>query len=200
VVRDRGEGMWPEDMSWDDAIGVVCGRKSWWYEMGIRCWVSDYRVYLMRMTRDGWPLETSCLDVFYDEPRHVIPLVEGEARNMLRRRADRNVEGEAKAALKAGAFETAHKALWSYMTDCAWDDGSPREPASLLIFMQDGQMKGMLRDKAEGLCLWASASGIAELLGLLDIMIEDPETVWRVDRQQPGQAAKRRPGGGRRSG
>jgi len=187
-----------ERMSWHDVKKVVTSPTTWWYQRGVSTYVDGHLVWLMRVTRAGWPLETVCINMSHCDPDHMIPLIEGEVGIMLRKRADRRVEGETQSGLKAGPFELAHKDLWAYLTDTAYEDGSPREPSSLLVFVQDGQLKGMLRDKAEGLCLWGTANSLADLLALLDVMVADPESVWRVDRQQPGQAAKRRPGGGRR--
>ena len=82
--------------------------------------------------------------------------------------------------------------LHSYMTQTTWEDGSRRETAGLLVFAQDGMLKGMLRDKDTGLCLWCAACGLLPLLDAMEGLLCDPKADWRVDRQTEGAKASRK--------
>lgn len=85
----------------------------------------------------------------------------------------------------------AYPVLWSFLTDRTWDDGSPREPGSMLLFEQDGMMKSMLRDRNDSTCLWVAARGLTLLLGTLEASLCDPGADWRLDRKGPGDSARR---------
>lgn len=170
----------------------------WWKELGIRGWVAQEYVYLTRYTRSGYPLESAVVDTMWADRDGVQALIEGECIAMLRRRAERVVVGDERSSVQPDDWATLHPVLWEHLTAAKWEDGSPREPSSLMIFAQDGLLKGMLRDKAEGLCLWATARNVGELLSMMETMAGDPATEWRVDRQAPGQQARRRPKGGGR--
>jgi hypothetical protein len=88
-------------------------------------------------------------------------------------------------------FASVYPVLWSYLSQCQWEDGTARDTSSLLIFAQDGILKAMLRDRDAGLCLWGSAPTVGGLFEVLEGMLSDPKADWRQDRQQPGQTAKR---------
>jgi hypothetical protein len=86
--------------------------------------------------------------------------------------------------------------LWEYLTTTTYDDGSPREPSTLLVFLQEGSLKGMIRDKDGDRCLWAAARSLVGLLDALDGALGDPQADWRPDRKAAGQPAPR----GKRAG
>jgi len=88
-------------------------------------------------------------------------------------------------------FAKKHPLLWSYLTQTAWEDGTARLTSSLLIFSDDGTLKGMLRDREAGLCLWVAGATFGGLLEALEGSLGDPRADWRQDRQQAGQTAKR---------
>lgn len=111
---------------------------------------------------------------------------------MLRKPSERRVQGQQVGSVERDEIATLCPTLWEYMTATTWDDGSARLPSSLLLFAQDGMLKGMLRDRDAGLCLWVAGSSISGLLGVLEAALLDPQTEWRVDRQQPGQTASRK--------
>lgn len=85
-----------------------------------------------------------------------------------------------------GLFPT----LWDYMTQDRWDDGSPRETASLLIFTQDGMLKAMLRDRENGQCLWTAGVSVATVMFQLDAALNDPNADWKADRAERPVPAK----------
>lgn len=106
--------------------------------------------------------------------------------------------GGPQPAMRDSVTQSLYPTLWMYLTDTKWDDGSPREPASLLVFMQDGVLKGMLKDKNALACLWVASSTLGGLLAALEASLNDPSAEWRADRQGTAAAAKRikRTGGG----
>jgi hypothetical protein len=170
----------------------VQNRRAWWASHGIAGWVRGETVHLVRFTRPGYPLESAEVDVFWCNREQAAALVEGEAMTMLRKREERKVLGEETTGLRDPEWSVNYPSLWEQLTATRYPDGSAREPGSLLLFVQDGQIKAMLRDKDQGLCLWATAKGASQVLSLLETMVSDEDTDWREDRQAPGQQARRK--------
>lgn len=175
---------------------LVHGTQSWWYQRGVRGWVAGDRVYLFRLGWTGIPVESVVLNVLWCDRHQVRALIEGEAMSMLRKREERKVMGEALELLADLEAEKRWPALWEHLTAGTYPDGSKRERSSLTVFYQDGSIRGMLRDKDQKLCLWATCKSLFGLLDALEAGANDPDAEWRDDRQAPGQQAHRRPNGG----
>jgi hypothetical protein len=110
----------------------------------------------------------------------------------LLRKADMDGRGGgAPKPLTDPAFAGEYPLLWSYLTQNKWEDGTPRQTASILIFSDDGILKGMLRDREAGLCLWVAGATMDGLFVALEGSVGDPRADWRQDRQMAGQTAKR---------
>lgn len=90
-------------------------------------------------------------------------------------------------------FAGDYPLLWSYLTQNKWEDGTARQTASLLVFSDDGVLKGMLRDREAGLCLWVAGATVSGLFEAIEGSLGDPRADWRQDRQMAGQTAKRVP-------
>jgi hypothetical protein len=119
-------------------------------------------------------------------------LIEDYAMSLLRK-ADRPAPDTVPmCTLVDPGFASKRPMLWHYLTQSVWDDGSPRQTSSLLIFFQDGHLKGMLRDRDAGLCLWAAASGVTQLLDAFETLLVTPGIDWKVDRQQGTQQQAKR--------
>jgi len=91
------------------------------------------------------------------------------------------------------SFEKHFPHLWDYLTQTAWEDGTPRELSSIMIIPEPGIIRLMLRDKATGLVCWVAAPDFTSMFAVLDAAVGDPGHEWRRDRQHPGQVAKRAP-------
>lgn len=83
------------------------------------------------------------------------------------------------------AFASRCPALWEYLTLTAWDDGSPRDPATLLIFVDSGVLKCCLSDKANSRVAFLSASTLEQLLSGLEDGLVRSTLDWRVRRDHP---------------
>jgi len=110
----------------------------------------------------------------------------------LLRKGDSEGRGPAKVRpLTDPAFANPYPILWSYLTQMKWEDGSPRQTSSLLIFADDGVLKAMLRDREVGLCLWVAGATVQGLWDALEGALTDPRADWRADRKFEGDPAKR---------
>lgn len=111
---------------------------------------------------------------------------------MLLRKGDKRVGGEALANTAVDdPLRVAYPVLWAFLTQHKWEDDSPRDPGSMLVFVQDSMLKAMLRDRNDGTCLWVAAGSLQGLLDAVEGSLMDPGADWRLDRQRPGDQAKR---------
>ena len=88
-------------------------------------------------------------------------------------------------------FRIKFPRTWDYLTQDKWEDGSPRQLATVSIFPDGGMFKIMLKDANFGLLLFASADNLTDLWASLEARLIDPGADWRVDRKAKGDQAKR---------
>lgn len=173
-------------------LHTVNGRRStapWWKHFG---WVvvwDRWRVYGWRQWRAGnvsrpfsFPHRgRSYLDMLRDIERVIEVLTKSTAPR---------VDGAA-VAVSDPALSKKYPMLAAHLTQATWEDGSPRQVSTMSIFTGDGAWKACLRDRERGLCLWVAATAFERLPGALETALGDENTVWRADRQQPGDVASR---------
>lgn len=94
-------------------------------------------------------------------------------------------------------FEQQYPTLAEYLFCTCYDDDpkQPRVTSTLLVFGGDGCVKGCLRDRAEGVCAWAAATSVSELLAVLERELAADTCVWRLDRLSGAPEATRKPRG-----
>lgn len=86
--------------------------------------------------------------------------------------------------LDAG-FVSHWPALFEYLTLLSWDDGSAREPATLLVFVDEGRWKACLNDKANARVGWRSADSFAGLLDVVEAGLAGGSMDWRRAKAPP---------------
>lgn len=176
---------------------VVSGRRytarprGWWVQMGVRVVLLRDVVHGVRFSWSGSPLGWERRHVAGLRGMELLHVVSELAMSLLRKGDSRRVQGGATTGMEADELASRFPVLWSYLTQTAWEDGQARQTSNLLIFCQDGILKGMLRDRDAGFCLWTAAGSLGALLDVMEASLLDPNTEWRVDRQAQGQQAKR---------
>jgi hypothetical protein len=70
-----------------------------------------------------------------------------------------------------------------------WPDGSQRVPGSLVLFVEQGRLKGCLSDKDQGLVLFVTGCGLLDLMDGLEATLEGGNGDWRPTRS--ARAGKR---------
>jgi hypothetical protein len=123
--------------------------------------------------------------------RDLLNLVSEVAMGLLRKGEQRRVGGASGSLIEPDEMSARFPVLWSHLTQTEWAKDEPRETSSLLVFLQDGMLKGMIRDREAGLCLWMASGSLGGLLDALEAGLCDPQAEWRVDRQAEGAKAKR---------
>lgn len=69
--------------------------------------------------------------------------------------------------------------LSEYLCCTSWDDGKPRQVATLLIVTECGAWKACLNDRAQARSLWVSAEGFDSLLWAVETALGSPAPGWR---------------------
>lgn len=167
-------------------------RKTWWYEKGIRTCVYQGVAHLHRSCRYGPPIAATAVSLLAGDWAASLVLVESAAECLLMKKIERKVSGGTDTPMRDPSMEKVCPTLWQFLTDRTYDDGSKREPGSLLAFCQDGVIKLMLRDRDAGLCLWIASRTLSDAFKAAEGGLTNPDAEWRVDRQQEGQQASRR--------
>jgi len=80
------------------------------------------------------------------------------------------------------------EALCEYLSLSKWEDGKPRETATISISVDDGRLKGCLNDRANQRSAWFSGATLGALLCNMDESLRTGEVGWR--RNQWGKGRK----------
>lgn len=76
-------------------------------------------------------------------------------------------------------------ALWEYVTEDAWEDGTARETATLLIFYEEGCLKACLNDRSGQRSAFWSNRSLAGLLACVEADLQAGAVEWRTKRSGP---------------
>lgn len=88
-------------------------------------------------------------------------------------------------------FKRRFPTLLEYLTQTTWDDGSPRQTSTLLIFVDDGVLKACLNDRACERALWVASGTLSGAIAELDESLADPHAPWRASRPGKGRGKSR---------
>lgn len=83
----------------------------------------------------------------------------------------------------SGILSELTPTLLEYLRDEQYADGTPRERATLTVFVEGGLCKVCLNDRQEGATAWASAGSLEDVLSLLEDRLAKGSAEWR--RSQP---------------
>lgn len=103
--------------------------------------------------------------------------------NMLKKPSGDGAQGKSRPSLGDPAFQQQWPLLWSHLTQTTWEDGSPRQTSTMLVFAQEGVLKCMLRDVEAAQVLWTAGNGFTALLHAVEGQLESPDADWRTDRR-----------------
>jgi hypothetical protein len=79
--------------------------------------------------------------------------------------------------------------VWAMMVDEAWDDGTARERATLLVLMDGAMVKLWLNDRALGRSCWVSGESLELALNALEDGLFGGSVAWRMTG--PAKARKK---------
>lgn len=86
----------------------------------------------------------------------------------------------------------SYPALFAFLTEATWEDGTPRETGTVMLLCGDGLLKAWLHDRnGGGSSAWAAGEALEDVFASADDMIASGSGEWRPDRAKAGA---RRPG------
>lgn len=77
------------------------------------------------------------------------------------------------------SFARAYPTIADYLCSVRWEDGSPRVPSTLSVFVQDGSIKVSVNDKDQDRGLYVSAESLEEALALAERALQLDNPPWR---------------------
>lgn len=80
-------------------------------------------------------------------------------------------------------FRREYPLLTAYLEDDTWDDGATRETSTLLVFVENGVLKGCFNDRAMSRSVFVSSGSLAGLLEALECGLQDNSLDWRAKQQ-----------------
>lgn len=72
--------------------------------------------------------------------------------------------------------------LIEYLTRTSYDDGSPRQTSTVMVFIDQGHVKACLNDRDAGRAGWMSADALGSVLDELERALADDSIDWRASR------------------
>lgn len=101
------------------------------------------------------------------------------------------IDGPVPPGLVFGDWSVQYPALIEYLTLTQWENGKPRQTATLMLFVEDGRVKLRFCDRAKARTLWMSSESLDSLLEALERHLRDGTGDWRKDRPwNPGNGRK----------
>lgn len=100
-----------------------------------------------------------------------------------RRKGSPSDEGPNLGCVLPCAFGEDYPTLWAFLTEVEYDDGSTREPGTVLVCVGEGRARLWLHDKDEGCSAWVSASSISDALASAERGLHNNSLEWRADRK-----------------
>lgn len=76
-------------------------------------------------------------------------------------------------------FKSEFPEIHDYMTVEEYEDGSPRQTASLIIFYDAGALKACFNDRDTSRVVFATGGSFSGLLASLEAMLASGEVEWR---------------------
>lgn len=95
------------------------------------------------------------------------------------KRPDGSRPGGAVPRASALGLEESYPTLAEYLCDTAWEDGKPREVATLLVVTELGAWKACVNDRACARSLWVSAESFAGVLEATEAALCSLSPGWR---------------------
>lgn len=98
------------------------------------------------------------------------------------RRIDRTNGSSGATPAEDVEFGKLYPTLAEYLTAVRWDDGKPREVATMLLVTELGMWKACLNDRANNRSAWFTGVSVSDLLETIDNALEAESAGWRVNK------------------
>jgi hypothetical protein len=88
-------------------------------------------------------------------------------------------------------FRRVYPALWEYLSCDKWEDGTVRETATLLFFVDQERLSVCLTDRSGDRVAFNSGTTWGGLLAELEANLEDDSLEWRPRKHGSGGKSRR---------
>lgn len=102
--------------------------------------------------------------------------------SFLKRVAEADSAKRQQASKVAATWLSQFPALGEYLTMTKYPDGGQRQTATVLIFCEEGQWKGCLRDRDTSRTLWVTSGSPPEVLSDLEAALQSDTAEWRKEK------------------
>jgi len=89
------------------------------------------------------------------------------------------------------AFQTRFPALVEYLTVDKWDDGKPRETATISLFIDAGALKACFNDRALSRNAFVTGDSVEGILDALEAGLVNETLDWRMKKPFQAKGGKR---------
>lgn len=96
-------------------------------------------------------------------------------------------------AADLGEWGKKYPSVAAFLSDSTWEDGTTREPGTLLLFWEDGLWKGCLHDRTAAMQTFLSALTPSGLLETAEKGLRGDSLEWR--KKRPWGSGKGKKGG-----
>lgn len=86
-------------------------------------------------------------------------------------------------------MQDRYPSTWAYLADTRYEDGEPRETATLMLLAEQGVVKACLNDRDNSRSAWVSGRSVEEALAALEAGLAEGRTEWRG--RPPGRGTGR---------
>lgn len=101
--------------------------------------------------------------------------------------------GGVPASAAEGMLPKSYPTLFAMLSDSSYEDGSARQTATLLMFVEGGTVKLCLNDRDNGRTAWAAATSLENAMKSLEGRLVKDQVEWRPSGQ--GKPSGRKGGG-----
>lgn len=145
----------------------------------------------MQSFQSGWVATSRTTGRLVGNRLQIRRQLDREVHRMLQNKPPRRGGEDTEADAAPEAITELFPQLWAFLTSTKWEDGTPRQPSTVSIFMQAGRWTACLTEKNWDLILFATSDRLEDVWESLDARLSDPKADWRQNRRLAGQTAKR---------
>lgn len=99
----------------------------------------------------------------------------------LRRPGNAEATGKAVAPQASpGRWGEGYPTLWAFLADPAYEDGTPRQTGTVMLFVEQGRLKAWVHDREQERTAFLTAACPEDLFAELNDGLEDDELDWRA--------------------
>lgn len=111
------------------------------------------------------------------------PVVEDSAMALVKPAASGSKPGVPAAALCADGMVEVGPAIQEWLTGTAYEDGKPRQTATIMLLAEAGRWKAWVHDRDSRRSAWLSSEGLGDLFVALERALASGVADWRADRK-----------------